>query len=95
MRERDWQQTVLDAARLLGWLCYHTHDSRRSEPGFPDLVCVKDTEILFIELKNERGKVRPEQERWLEALSNGAGMKVMLARPDDWPEVERVLKEAS
>jgi hypothetical protein len=92
VRERDWQQTVLDAARLLGWLCFHAYDSRRSEPGFPDLVCVKDTELLCIELKNERGRVRPEQERWLDALCNVARMTVMLARPADWETVEAVLK---
>jgi hypothetical protein len=34
--EKDFQETVLTLARLRGWKCYHTHDSRRSEAGFPE-----------------------------------------------------------
>lgn len=38
--EKVFQAQVLDLAHLSGWLCYHTHNSRRSAPGFPDLVLV-------------------------------------------------------
>ena len=92
MRERDWQQTVLDAAKALGWLCYHTHDSRRSVAGFPDCICIRDTEMLVIELKNEKGKTSAAQEAWLDAFSGVAGLTVMVCRPDDWPAVEAQLK---
>lgn len=53
---------------LYGWRWYHTHDSRRSPPGFPDYVAVRGPELLFIELKAEAGRVRPAQREWLEAL---------------------------
>src|SRR5262245_16025821 len=75
--ERELQNAVIRAARTLGWLVYHTFDSRRSEPGFPDLVMVRDGRLLFVELKGERltpkGKVtvgRPsrEQQTWLDEL---------------------------
>ena len=33
-RERDFQSTVCQLAKTLGCVVYHTHDSRRSEPGF-------------------------------------------------------------
>ena len=90
--EKDWQRTVVDAAHALGWLVYHTFDSRRSAPGFPDLILVRDTEMLVLELKTERGRVRPEQAAWLEALSGVAGMTVMLCRPSQWDEVEALLR---
>ena len=38
--EDQWQSAVIEYARLMGWLVYHTHDSRHSEKGFPDLVLV-------------------------------------------------------
>lgn len=34
--EKDFQQRVINLAESLGYLVYHTHDSRRSQPGFPD-----------------------------------------------------------
>src|SRR5690606_40011108 len=35
MSEAQLLATILQACRKLGLLCYHTYDSRRSEPGFP------------------------------------------------------------
>lgn len=94
MRERDWQQTILDAARYRGYRCYHTFDSRRSEPGFPDLVCAKPgMPLLAIEVKTERGRVTPAQERWLALLGSLPGVVVMIARPSDWDEIEKTLRE--
>lgn len=66
--EQAWQGRIEGAARLYGWRVYHTHDSRRSAPGFPDLVMVRGPELIFAELKTDTGRVKPEQAEWLEAL---------------------------
>jgi hypothetical protein len=47
---------VMAEARRLGYLVYHTHDSRRSAPGFPDLVLCNGQRLLFVELKSRTGK---------------------------------------
>lgn len=91
VREKDWMQTVIDAATTLNWMVYHTHDSRRSTPGFPDLILIRDTEMLVIELKTDCGRTSPAQEQWLDAFSGVAGLTVMVCRPTDWPEVEQAL----
>jgi hypothetical protein len=70
MREEELQECVLELAGRAGFMAYHTHDSRRSHRGFPDLVLVHRARalLLFVELKSERGKTRPEQKEWLEHL---------------------------
>lgn len=96
MKEAEFQAAVIQAARFLGWLVYHTHDSRRSEPGFPDLVLVRraDARVVFAELKTTSG-VSSEQRKWLDALGaaahHGEGIEVYVWRPDDWPKIEKVL----
>lgn len=75
MREKDLMQAIVDAARALGWLVYHTYDSRRSEPGFPDLVLVRpagkgDPCLLFVECKVQGRKLTDAQRRWWEAISD-------------------------
>jgi len=87
--ERAWQAKVVELARWLGWAAYHTHDSRRSEPGFPDLVLVRGDRLLFVELKSARGRITPAQQAWLDRLAPCAEVHVW--RPDDWPSVQRCL----
>jgi len=83
-RERDFQQQILDLAGLYGWaLKYHTHDSRHSAKGWPDLVLCRPPEILFVEIKTEKGKISPAQSAWLEAL-RACGLEALLWRPSDW-----------
>ncbi len=93
MSEKQFQSQVLQLAKLSGWLTYHTHDSRRSAPGFPDLVLVKAPLVLFAELKSARGKLRPEQEAWLEALRGCRTVGARLWRPSDWPEMKETLSK--
>lgn len=69
LSEKQWQGLVIQAAVRGGWEAYHTHDSRRSQAGFPDLVLVKEGRVIFAELKTETGKLSPAQERWLKKLS--------------------------
>lgn len=67
--EAAFQAQVIEIATLYGWLSFHDYDSRRSTPGFPDLVLVRAPEIIFAELKSQRGRVRPEQGKWLAHLT--------------------------
>lgn len=89
MTEDDFQRQVIDLAILYGWLPYHTRDSRRSQPGFPDLVLVRDR-ILFPELKIRGNALSPHQVRWREAILT-AGGDYRLWYPDDWDEIVATL----
>jgi hypothetical protein len=92
LTERDWQRQVVQLAQQLGWRVYHTHDSRRSAEGFPDLVLVRDR-VVFAELKREPRVAVPvtaEQREWLAAI-DGAGCEAYLWRPSDLDDVARVL----
>ena len=89
--EAHLQANVVNFMRMSSWLVYHTHDSRHSAKGFPDIIgvrpipCVRAnlerfdhptlTEAVAIELKSERGKVTPEQEAWLDLLRRLPGVK--------------------
>jgi hypothetical protein len=88
--ERAWQAKVVEAAKWLGWAVYHTHDSRRSEAGFPDLVLVRDTRLVFAELKSASGRTTPAQEAWLLRLHD-TGAEVHVWRPEHWPQVQETL----
>lgn len=99
--EEQFQQAVIQYAQLMGWRVYHTRNSKGSEPGFPDLFCVRahfapngiceSAECVIAELKSG-AKVTKDQQWWLAALDSLAiNVRTYLWRPDDWPEINRVL----
>jgi hypothetical protein len=90
--EKQLQSDIIRIAKAAGWKVYHTHDSRRSEFGFPDLTMVRRGRLIFAEIKRELGKPTPEQSEWLEALSVVPRIEVFIWRPQDWTEIEGVLK---
>lgn len=104
LTERELTQTVIELARLFGWMVAHFRPgmNRRGEwstpmqgdPGFPDLVLVRDKRLLFIELKRMGQKPTPTQREWLEELHNAGGKaQALVWRPSDLSsgEIERVL----
>lgn len=89
-RESVFLQEIRQVATLLGWRVYHTHDSRRSDVGFPDLVLAKPGRLIFAELKTERGRIGAEQAEWLEVL--GTAAESYLWRPADRDDIIAILK---
>lgn len=87
MNEKDFQNMVIGAARSLdpGMLIYHTYDSRRSEPGYPDLhlVSARFGISIFRELKTAKGRVSEPQKKWLQRM-NDVGLDAAVWRPEDW-----------
>ena len=105
--EKAFQTAVIDLARSAGWLVGHLHDSRRQvapgkfvgdrdAAGLPDLILVKGARLLLVELKAEKGRLRPAQQQWIKALqaveSDAAG-RVMVRewRPSQWDEIVQLL----
>lgn len=105
MTEKDFQNNIISAARDLGFLVYHTSDSRRDEPGFPDLIIAGYGVVLAWECKTEKGKLReasftksgrrlPGQQDWLNILNN-AVITSDYVRPSDWDALLDVLARVS
>lgn len=86
--ERVWQGHVERLARTLGYRCYHTFLSARSEPGFPDLVLVRPASegrrgrVVFVECKTLGKNPTDHQQAWLNDLA-AAGAEVYCWRPGD------------
>ena len=96
MPEKQLQQQVLDAARYLGYMCYHTYDARRSEPGFPDAILLgtgpRAGRLVVLECKTETGRLTQAQLTWLGAWMQVPAAVVMVVRPRDVDEVLQVLQ---
>jgi VRR-NUC domain len=67
--ETEFQAKVLELARIYRWRAFHTYDSRRSTPGFPDLVLIRPPRLIFAELKSARGALTVDQKEWLTDLA--------------------------
>ncbi|HEY1690013.1 MAG TPA: VRR-NUC domain-containing protein [Solirubrobacteraceae bacterium] len=91
--EAQFEAAIVQLAKLNGWLTYHTYDSQRSSPGFPDLVLIRDRVLIVAELKSEKGHLTGSQVEWIEAFQaiDCEEIFVRVWRPADWPEIERLL----
>lgn len=89
--ERDFQRWVVKIAKEVGWSVQHNADSRRSHPGWPDLVLWRGRRALFRELKTDKGRLTEAQVSTLEGLTK-AGLDVRVWRPKD---KELILRELS
>ena len=97
INEKAFQTIVVTTARENGWMVYHTYDSRKSAPGFPDLCMVKNGFILFVELKTDKGKVTSAQRQWIEQFVRHQhqcqNSIVEIWRPHIWEEKKKMLTE--
>ena len=88
--EKQFQWQVMQLANLLGWRVYHTHDSRRSVAGFPDLILLRASRMLVVELKVGKNKSTAEQTAWLREFSK-TGAFVAVWTPEHWGEIQVML----
>lgn len=94
LTEAQWQEQVLGMARLFGWRCAHFRSARTEKgwrtpvqadgAGFPDLVLVRGTELIFAELKANRGRATEAQHEWVNALAHVAAAVAGVEYCDDW-----------
>jgi hypothetical protein len=89
--EAGFLAAVRALAKLKGYRTYHTHDSRRSEAGFPDLVLVKRPRVIFAELKRDGKKPTAIQQTWLDDLT-ACGQEAYFWTPAQFEEITRILR---
>ena len=101
--EKQFSQQVEDLLTLFGWQWCHFRPARTEhgwrtaisgKQGFPDYIAVRSSRILIFELKSEKGKVKPAQQEWLDALRLVPCVEVFLWRASDetFDEIVEVLK---
>jgi len=92
--EAQLQRDVIQASKLLGWMCYSIPDSRRATSnGYPDLTFLYpgngrsgSGDFFLAELKAENGVLSRERGGWIAGLHAG-GVEVFVWRPSDWDEI--------
>jgi hypothetical protein len=93
-REKAFMAWIISVALDRGWESYHTHDSRRSEAGFPDLVMLREmrdeARLVVAELKMPGKKPTDAQMKWLR-LFRLAGAETFTWYPYDLETIVKVL----
>lgn len=104
--EQEFQQQVIDLAKLRNWKvahfrsvriqrkdgsCYYATPVQEDGAGFPDLILVRRGEIVVFECKRRGGKTSPEQEAWLAEFSR-CQIPAFVVDPDSWDLIERTLE---
>lgn len=82
MKEAELQEQVRQIALASDWIFYHTWNSRKSSPGFPDCVMLRGDRMVVAELKREGKKPTPAQQEWLSAFREVTD-EVYIWRPSD------------
>lgn len=91
--EARFQQQILRAALIEGWVfSYHPWLSVKSASGWPDLFLVKGERALALEVKTDKGVLKPAQRAWLDALDRVPGITARCVRPSDWDEIVALLR---
>ena len=91
--EKAFMAAVVKMARQQHYMVYHTHTSKRSPEGFPDLICARaGSPLLAIETKTDVGQVTLAQQAWLEALAGCTGVVAECWRPAQLEEICRTLR---
>lgn len=98
--ETAWTGVVIGLAQSMGWLANHQRPARtkdgwrttiQGDDGFPDVVMVHGVHgTVFVELKDWRGKLQPNQERWRDKILASGGRWYLL-RPSDFDKLVAIL----
>lgn len=93
MDEDALQSNVLDACKTFHWRVVHFRPAKTDKgwrtavqgdgEGFPDLIALRGSRQLAVELKSMTGRVTEEQRAWLDAFAK-AGSETHVFRPSDW-----------
>jgi hypothetical protein len=100
MTESQYQTWVIERAKENGWRVCHIRRgmidgkwlTNAGDPGFPDLVLLRPPQLVFLELKRERGAVVADRQvEWIGELQQVQEVEAYIVRPTDFGDVLSLL----
>ena len=82
--ESQIQADIQEYLRYNGWFVFKIHQQGKfCYKGITDLIAVKDGKTLFCEVKNDKGKLRPEQIKFMDDILEHGGTHIVARSIDD------------
>ena len=81
--EKSLQVAIMTALGLRGWRCIKMPPSiYTSGKGIPDLLCMRDGITAWIEVKTEKGRLSPQQQRFGQMVDDAGGLYIVARSVD-------------
>jgi hypothetical protein len=90
--EKQFMAQIKELSAVFGWEYYHPYLSIHSPRGFPDVVLCKPPRVIIAELKRDKGKLSPHQEKWIALLEKCPGVEAYVWRPAQMDDIVAVLR---
>ena len=95
-KESEIQKVILDFLRLKGFMAWKnvstgiagggkgkTRFYPMGQKGLADIIALKDSTTLFVEVKREKGKLTEHQKKFLNDVRNAGALGVVARNLDD------------
>lgn len=93
--ESEFDAAMNAFAKRHGWRTYHTHNSRKSEEGFPDRIMIRGPVLIAAELKYGKNTATAAQRNWLDDFAAVRIVHSRLWYPENWHEIITLLTEGT
>lgn len=76
-------KAIRDVLRYKGWFVVRNQQGMGSHAGLSDLVAIKNSIVIWIEVKAEKGYMSPHQEQFKQDISTHGGLYILAKTVDD------------
>jgi len=84
LKEKDITHQIRSVLKTFGIFHYKNHGGLGSAPGLPDITGVlKDGRGFWIEVKTDKGRLSPHQERFIQNINDAGGLAFVARSVDD------------
>ena len=77
MSETDIKKSIKDYLKLSGWFCFSIMQGLGSYRGISDIIAIKDSYVIFIEVKTETGKQSEYQKQFEKDITENGGHYIL------------------
>ena len=93
LKESDILRQCRDYLRWAGWFVIRIQQGPLCHRGISDLVCVKDGDVLWVEIKTPNGKLSEYQEKFKKDIEGHGGKYFCIRSLDELKELYWVPRE--
>jgi Holliday junction resolvase len=83
MLERDILNQCRDYLQAKGWYVIRIQQSLGCHKGLSDLICVKDSLVMFLEVKTPKGNQSDYQKEFERRITESGGQYLLVRSLDD------------